>query len=623
MVSKRKRKLPPELERLAERPRRVRPRLDPVEADPIRDWADSDPATAWARQVIAGEIIAGEMTKQAAQRHLNDLERSDLVWDKTKAADALEFFPKVFTVTAGAASGQPFNLPNYLAFVVGSLFGWYLPSGRLRFREAWLEIGKGQVKTPLAAAIGLYVMGWRGIARSEVYTIAKDRNQANVLFSDAVNLCRAPIPGPINQSLESRREVVIRGTGEMAWMIEHMATASKFRVLANDEKISGPKPTMVCADEIHEWKSAGQLELWKAALVKMPGDALLMLTTNTPAADQIMATELSEFYQGVLKGTFNDDSVFAFIARVDKDDDPMNDETCWPKALPLLNVTYPEENVRTAVASSRHRISTSLTTKRLYFGIPVGSSEYWIDLDAWEAVQGQFNINDLKEVPCYLGLDLSQKNDLTALTAVWRKDGKHYVKVWYWRPRDNAVEAGKADGAPYFEWGELGLLNLVPGLSIEYEYVAAQVQKLCTEHQVKALAFDPAHSVEFRKACERIDFKTWIWKEGETKGQGLKMVVHSQGRMGMHSKQLLWMPRSIQLLEDCVLRGDIVIERSPITTWCSGNAAVESDAQNNRWLIKHRQRGRIDGLVSIAMGVGVALAGLDEAREPEFQLLVL
>jgi len=35
------------------------------------------------------------------------------------------------------------------------------------------------------------------------------------------------------------------------------------------------------------------------------------------------------------------------------------------------------------------------------------------------------------------------------------------------------------------------------------------------------------------------------------------------------------------------------------------------------------QRGRIDGLVSIAMGVGVALAGLEEAREPEFQLLVL
>jgi phage terminase large subunit-like protein len=150
-----------------------------------------------------------------------------------------------------------------------------------------------------------------------------------------------------------------------------------------------------------------------------------------------------------------------------------------------------------------------------------------------------------------------------------------------------------------------------------------QVQRLTTGHNIKALAFDPAHSIEFRKACERIDFPTWVWKEGEKLGSGLKMVVHSQGRMGMHSKQMLWMPRSLQLLEDCVLRGDILIQRSPITTWCSGNAAVEADAQNNRWLVKQRTRGRIDGVVSIAMGVGIALAGLEEAREPEFQMLVM
>lgn len=591
--------------------------------DPIRAWADSDPATQWAKDVQDGKILAGEFMRLAAKRHLTDLERTDLIWDKTKAADALEFFPKVLSVTAGAAYGQRFNLPNYLAFVVGSIFGWYRPSGRLRFREVWLEIGKGQVKTPLAAAIGLYVMGWRDIPRAEVYTIAKDRNQANVLFSDAVALCRAPIPDMGNQSLESRQEVVIRGTGEMAWMIEHPATHSKFRVLANDEKISGPKPVVVCADEIHEWKSAAQIETWKAALVKMPGDALLLLTTNTPANDQVMASEMSEYYQGVLRGYFSDDAALAIIARVDKDDDPMEDESCWKKALPLLDLTYPTENVRTAVNASKHRIATSLTTKRLYFGVPVGSADYWIDLDAWEEVQGDFDPEDFKDCPCYLALDLSQKNDLTALGACWRKDGKQYARVYYWRPQFKIEEAGRADGAPYLEWSEAGYLNLVPGRSIDYEFVATQVQDLTIKYKVQALAYDPAHSTEFRKACDNIDFATWIWKEGEPKGSGLKMVVHAQGRMGMNSKQMLWMPRSLQQLEDYILRKDIVIQRSPVTNWCSGNAIVESDAQNNKWLVKTRQRGRIDGVVALAMDIGIATAGLDEGREPEYQLLVL
>jgi phage terminase large subunit-like protein len=585
-----------------------------------------DPTTAWAKKVVCGEIVSGALMRAAAQRHLDDIaaqQKRGLRWRPEKAAEAAEFFPAVLTVTAGAKAGTPFHLPSYVGFVVGSLFGWYRESGLLRFRECWLELGKGMVKTPLSAAIGLYIMGWRGIPRSEVYAIAKDRNQANVLFGDAVALCRAPIADRPHQSLESIGEVIIRGTGEMSWMIEHPDSGSKFRALANDERISGPKPSMVCADEIHEWPSAAQIELWKAALVKMPNDALLMLTTNTPAADQVMATEMSEFYQSILKRDFEDDSVFSLIARVDETDDPFEDETCWPKALPLLGITYPVENVRNAVRSSRLRIASALATKRLYFGIPVGGSKYWIDLEAWEAVQGRVDPDEHRNDPCYLALDLSQKNDLTALTALWSTSDGHVAKTWYWRPQHNVHDAARADGAQYVEWSAAGLLNLVPGRSIEYEWVAAKIQELCAEQNIQALAFDPAHILEFHKACERIGFKTWVWKEGEAAGEGLKMIVHAQGRAGMHSKQMLWMPRSLGQLEDAILQQQIIIDRSPLTNWCSGNAAIESDAQNNRWFAKKRLRGRIDGVVSLAMAVGLANANLAVEAPPEYRMFVI
>jgi phage terminase large subunit-like protein len=585
----------------------------------------TDKGTKWAEKVVRGEIVSGELMRLACQRHLDDFKtrrRRGFDWDKESAARALAFFPAVLSITAGAHAGRPFELPSFASFVVASLFGWRRDSGRLRFRECWIEAGKGQVKSPLSAGLGLYKMGWCNIPRSEVYAIAKDRNQANVLFQDAVALCRAPIPKMGNQSLESNGEVVIRGTGEMSWLVEHPDSGSKFRALANDENISGPKPTMVCADEIHEWKSGAQIELWKAALVKMPTDGLLMLTTNTPAADQIVATELSAFYQGVLRRQFTDDSVFAFIARTDEGDDPMRDESCWRKAMPLLDITFPIENVRIAVNSAKHRIATSLTVKRLYFGIPVGASKYWIDLDSWEAVQGEVDAKSEKG-RCYLALDLSQKNDLTALTAIWDHDGKLRAKIWYWRPDFNLADAGREDMAPYSEWKEAGFLNTVPGRAIDYEFVAVKVRQLCSEHDVMALAFDPAHIIEFRKACDRIGFETWIWKPDEPPGTGLKMIVHSQGRAGMHSKQSLWMPRSLQQTEDVILKGQIVVDKSPITLWCAGNAAVEADAQNNRWLSKKLQRGRIDGMVSLCMGVGLALAKTETQREPEYQMLVV
>lgn len=576
-----------------------------------------DPTTAWARDVVDGRVVSGDFAIRACQRHLDDLKHGHergLVWRPDKAAHALGFFPAMLTVTAGAKAGEPFNLPSYTTFVVGSLFGWYRKeSGRLRFRTCWVEAGKGQIKSPVAAAIGLYTLAYRGIPRAECYAIAKDRNQANVLFGDAVAMANADMPDAAyeGETLVSRGDVLPRGTGDMTWMLEHPASSSKFRALAGDEKVNGPRPSFVAADEIHEWKSDGALKTWRSAGAKMPGDFLLWMSTNTPAADQAIATEWSETHQRILRGEAEDDSAFAFIARVDPKDKPFDDEGCWPKSMPCLGITFPIENVRIEVNSSRHSVGTRLQTERLYFGVPVGSSEYWIDLDAWERVQGKVSLREAKRRTVFLSLDLSKKNDLTALGVGFRDENEVlHASVQYWKPDYKLSERAKEDHAQYVEWAAANLINPVPGRSIEYEFVAAKVQKLANDHNVDVLVVDPAFLTDFRQACDRVGLDTWVWSPDEEYGSGLKIVIHGQGRMGMQSKKALWMPRSLQQLEDMILTEQIVIDESPVTKWCSGNAAIQADAQNNRFFVKKNQRGRIDGLVVLAM-----LAGASEIVE--------
>lgn len=581
---------------------------------PISSRKLDDPTTAWARDVVDGRVVSGELAIRACRRHLDDLEhghKRGLVWDAEKAREALDFFPACLTVTAGAKVGQPFELPSYLTFVVGSLFGWRRADGRNRFRTAWIEAGKGSVKSPLAAAIGLLVLGFRGIARAECYAIAKDRNQANVLFADAVAMANAEVPGYDGETLVEKGGLLPRGTGDMTWMLEHPASGSKFRALAGDEKVNGPRPSYVAADEIHEWKTDGPLKTWRSAGAKMPGDFLLWMSTNTPAADQVIATEWSESHQRILRGEAEDDSAFAFIARVDPSDKPLDDESCWPKALPLLGITFPVENVRIEVNSSKLSVGTRLQTERLYFGIPVGSSEYWIDLDSWEAVQGKVDLRQAKGKRIFLSLDLSKKNDLTALGVGWKDDadGEEMLNaaVRYWKPNDGLAKAAVEDHAQYVEWAAKGLINAVPGRSIEYDFVAVEIQKIANEHTVEMLVVDPAFLTDFRQACDRIGLETWVYSPGEQEhGSGLKIMVHGQGRMGMHSKKALWMPRSLQQLEDMILQRRIVIDENPVTKWCSGNAAVQPDAQNNRFFVKKVQRGRIDGLVVLGMLAGAS-----------------
>jgi len=130
------------------------------------------------------------------------------------------------------------------------------------------------------------------------------------------------------------------------------------------------------------------------------------------------------------------------------------------------------------------------------------------------------------------------------------------------------------------------------------------------------MAFDPSHIDEFRKACDRIGFETWIWEPGKPPGRGLKMIIHSQGRAGMWSKKMLWMPRSMGQFEDLILTEQITIDDNQITKWCAGNAAVSADEFGNRYLIKKHRRGRIDGVVAAPMCAGAALAEFpEEVRE--------
>jgi phage terminase large subunit-like protein len=84
------------------------------------------------------------------------------------------------------------------------------------------------------------------------------------------------------------------------------------------------------------------------------------------------------------------------------------------------------------------------------------------------------------------------------------------------------------------------------------------------------------------------------------------MVAHAQGTRVLFEDRQYCMPRSIERLEDRILEKTIVIDNSPVTYSCAANAALIEDGMKNRAFDKKRSRGRIDGIVTIAMGAGAA-----------------
>ena len=167
---------------------------------------DQSAVTAWARAVCAGEIIAGPHVRNAARRHLDDLDHGaerGLIWDPGAAERVFRFFAAVLRLNGGQFEGEPFVLHPSQQFVVGSLFGWKRRDGKRRFRRAYIEEPKGQGKSPMAAGIGMYGLLADGEMRAEIYAAASKKDQAMVLFRDAVAMReqspqlreRSPPPG--------------------------------------------------------------------------------------------------------------------------------------------------------------------------------------------------------------------------------------------------------------------------------------------------------------------------------------------------------------------------------------------------------------------------------------------
>lgn len=582
-----------------------------------RFLSDPDPTTAWAKAAVDGKLFTvGELVRHAAERHLRDLkdgERRGIFWRPESAAHFLNFLPAVFQVTDGPAAGEPFFPLEWHTFVGGSLFGWRTATNRWRFRSGWLETGKGQAKSPLMGAIGVYIMGWSDIPRAQCYAIGEDKATANVLFRDAAAMCRADVPGmDEGESLEGLGEVIIRGELENAWKIEHPDSGSFFMPIASGESQSGPRPSYVAGDEIHEFKSESSLLTWKAAIDKVAGNAMMLLGTNTPAKTQHVGNSYSEMYQSIAKGEARDDTAFAFVARIDRADREtvFENEKCWQKSLPALGETFPIENIRETVNSAKLRPSTKSSVKRLYFGIDTASADFWINEDKWSAVQGAVDSRAMKGRKCWVSLDLSQKNDLTAASAAWDlADELLAVKTWYWTAREGLEDRADTDKAPYLDWVEDGYLTATPGPTIDYTYVAQWLLEFCSDQEVEALLVDAAFLAAFTDACDQVGLQYWIYDgPGKPDGRGLKIIKHAQGQRIVFEDKQLCMPHSITRIEDRILEERIVIDASPVTYSCAANAVVEADGLGNRMFNKKRSRGRIDGMVTATMAVGGATA---------------
>jgi len=565
----------------------------------------------FCEQVLSGEIVAGPHVRAAVRRHLDDRANGasrGLVWRQDLADHAMGFFPDVLRLNGGEFENKPFVLAPWQAFVVGSIFGWYTDDGFRRFSVVYIETGKGSGKSPLVAGIGLYGLVSDKEQRAEIYAAATKRDQAQILFRDAVSMV------DLSTKLSSR--LVKSGRDEKVWNLFYPNTNSFFKTISADDGQSGPRPHIGLIDEVHEHKSATVVNMMIAGR-KSRRRAMVVMITNSGSDKKTVCGQYHDQGVRVCHGEEQNDSLFAFICSLDKGEDPFKDERCWPKSNPSLDFVPPGQTdgipgrryLRVQISEARGMPSKEAVVRRLNFCEWTQATSPWIGWDVWSQAEERVPLRMLRGRPAVAGLDLSSTTDLTAFVILFfpTADDPHWrLMPYFWIPDHELEEREKRDRVPYGVWIKERWLETTPGRAISKLFVLRRLRAICDFFDIRRIAYDRwriedlkqlmvEHSIELP---ELVGFGQGFNSMGPAVDEFERRLLGMAPELDEDGEVID--VEAVEVVE--TLRHD----GNPVLTWNAANAVTVSDPANNRKPEKSKSIGRIDGIVGAVMATGIS-----------------
>lgn len=563
-----------------------------------------------------------ELIELAIERQKQDLiegPKRGLYFDEKKANRVIRFISSL-KHSKGEFAGKPFiPEPWQVEYILKPLFGWYKPrfewdeskpfdwdkhpydpkSDRWvrRFNVATIELPKKTGKSTLGSAVGCYMMAADREPVSEVYSVAYKKEQAKLIHEEGKRMI---MQSPIESLCDIIRDNISMPITQSAWKI--LTKMPK----GND----GINPHCSLVDELHQWPWAAKdlldILLYSNATRRSP--LTFIISTAGDDTNSLFYTKVEQAIK-ILRGEHKNDSVFCFIAEPTKEeldrygwDNPI----LWKMINPNLGVTIPVSKFKELAETAAQNPIDLQAFKRYWLNVWSNNAKNrMLNLDAYYAPRASFIPDFLKKKTCYLGLDLSNRIDLTALIAVFPDwELKHFaVMPFFWVPAQNVEMRVKKDDVPYFEWIRTGHLLTTPGNSVDYEYIAKKIDHLYEEYDVKLIAADPWNLSGLGTELEN---------------RGYQVIQVRQGFKSLNN--------ACKFLQEAVLAGTLLHNDHPVLRWNAENLVARVDANGNIAPDKEHSTEKIDGMSALINALTIAIGSNAQPKKSVYNkkgLLIL
>lgn len=443
-----------------------------------------------------------------------------------------------------------------------------------------LSMARKNAKTAMASfLLLLHLCGPEAKPNSQLYSAAQSRDQAAILFSLAAKVVRmSPDLGQVVSVKDTAKQLVCNDLGTV------------YKALSADASTSyGLSPCFVIHDELGQVKGP-RFELYEAletASAAQESPLSIVISTQAPTDSDLLSLLIDD----ALTGADPANKVELCTANIDLD--PFSEEAIR-QANPHYDDFMNKSEVLRQAQDAKRLPSREAAYRNLILNQRVEARNPFVARAIWLENGDEPDPIDGQRV--YGGLDLSSVSDLTSLELVTESGDVHST---FWLPEDGLPEKSRADRVPYDQWAAEGYLLTTPGRAIEYEFVAQHLRDLFDRCDVVALAFD-RYNMRF--------LKPWLEKVGFSPEELDRFKEFGQGFVSMSP--------AIRELEAKLLAKKLRHGNHKVLEMCAANAQTVSDPAGNRKFTKQKTTGRIDGMVALAMAVGVM--PLDATSEKSF-----
>ncbi|MDB5297865.1 MAG: terminase [Phycisphaerales bacterium] len=488
-------------------------------------------------------------------------------------------------------AGAPFVLLPWQRQLVRTIFGWKeRATGLRRFREVYLLSAKGAGKTPLLAAVGLYMLLADGEGDPHVISMASTSEQARLTFDQAKKYVEAD--PKLSARAQCKQHVIRVPKGRRGkWTPSSGKNTGK----------SGTRPSCIIADELHEWsgEAAAAYEMLTANAFKR-SQPLILNATNAGDSRTSFAFRQHDRARRVLAGELVAPTLLPVIFEAPAAL-PWDSEAAAAAANPSLGSIVSFGQLAPEVAKARAGAAEEAKYRRLYLSQwPAARTGGWLNMDQWDKACGPFNASDLTAYPLYVGIDGSAGDDLFAAAFVWATRGRMFATAHFWLPKATAERYEARQGTPFAAWATAGWITLLDAPSIgpaEQRAIAARVLAMSKVHRVKVVGYDRSYTSV---------------TVAELSAAGLNVMPKGQGwGISAGAKELVDRLAAAD--------GSIRIAPSPVLRWNAENAEKGQDRQGNVWPVKPNAAGRYAGIRHAKIdGVTALVTALTDARTEEF-----